>query len=140
MTKKSRLKASNFMFLASAPPTLGHYRSPAPTFLAKRVLPLALLALSQGAYAQQPPTAGSQLQQIPVVPQVQNTTPEMRIERGTAPATPGVEEKTILVRSLVITGAKVFSEAELVAITGFKPGSELTLTELKAMASRITTH
>ncbi len=64
----------------------------------------------------------------------------MRIERGTAPATPGVEEKKILVRSLLITGAKVFTAAELIAIAGFTPGTELTLTELKAMASKITTH
>lgn len=64
----------------------------------------------------------------------------MRIERGTAPATPGAEEKKILVRNLLITGAKVFTAAELIAITGFTPGTELTLTELKAMASKITTH
>jgi hemolysin activation/secretion protein len=140
MIKTSRLKAINSTFMASAPHALGHDRTPAPVFLAKRMMPLALLALSHGAFAQQPPTAGSQLQQIPTVPQLQNTTPEMRIERGTAPATPGVEEKKILVRSLLITGAKVFTAAELIAIAGFTPGTELTLTELKAMASKITTH
>ena len=34
-------------------------------------------------------------------------------------------------------GQTLYSEAELVAITGFTPGSELTLSELRGMASRI---
>ncbi len=46
----------------------------------------------------------------------------------------------MLVRALRITGAKVYPEAELIAITGFVPGTELTIAELRAMASRITTH
>jgi hypothetical protein len=43
-----------------SPDYLEHYRTPAPTFLAKRVLPLALLALSQGFLpSSHPPQARS---------------------------------------------------------------------------------
>jgi len=106
----------------------------------KKLLPLALLALSQGAFSQQPPTAGSQLQQIPAAPVPQKAPPEISIERGAAPVTSTADEAKILVRSLRVTGAKAYTEAELVAITGFTPGTELTLTDLRAMASKITTH
>ena len=46
----------------------------------------------------------------------------------------------ITVRSLRITGAQVYSEAELLALTGFRPGSELSLSDLRAMAARIAAH
>jgi hemolysin activation/secretion protein len=104
------------------------------------LLPFALLALSQGIFAQQPPTGGSQIQQIPPAPVPQKAPPEIRIERGAAPVTSAADEAKIMVRSLRVSGAKAYSEAELIAITGFTPGSELTLTELRAMASKITTH
>ena len=105
-----------------------------------KLLPLALLALSQSLYAQQLPNAGSQMQQIPPAPMLQTAPPEIRIERGTAPVLSGVNEAKILVRSLRVTGAKAYSEAELIAITGFTPRTELTLTDLRGMASNITTH
>lgn len=108
--------------------------------LQNKLLPLALLALSQGVLAQQPPTAGSQMQQIPSAPVPQKAPPEIRIERGTAPVTSAADEAKIMVRSLRVTGAKAYTEAELLAITGFTPGTELTLTDLRAMASKITTH
>jgi len=104
------------------------------------VLPFALLALSQGILAQQIPGAGSQIQQIPAAPVPQKAPPEVRIERGAAPVTSKADEAKILVRSLRVTGAKAYTEAELLAITGFTPGNELTLTDLRAMASKITTH
>ena len=43
-------------------------------------------------------------------------------------------------RSLRVTGARAYSEADLIAITGFTPGTELTLTELRGLASKITAH
>jgi hypothetical protein len=46
----------------------------------KKLLPLALLALIQAVSAQQPPTAGSQIQQIPPAPVPQKAAPEIRIE------------------------------------------------------------
>lgn len=106
-----------------------------------RLVPFALLALSQSIFAQQASTAGSQLQQIPPSPVPQKALPEIRIQQGTAPpgssATGGVK---VLVKSLKVTGAQVYSEAELLGITGFTPGSELSLADLNAMALRITEH
>lgn len=103
-------------------------------------LPLALLALSQAALAQQPPTAGGQLQQIPQTPVAPRAAPEIRIQQEAAPAPAGADQVKITVRSLRVTGAQVYSEPELVEAAGFRPGSELSLADLRAMAARITAH
>ena len=105
-----------------------------------RLLPIALLGLSQQALAQQLPGAGSQIQQLAPAAVPQKTMPQIRIESGTAPGTPSANESKILVRTLRITGAKTYSEPELLALTGFVPGVELTLTDLRRMAARITAH
>ncbi len=102
--------------------------------------PLALLALGQGAYAQQIPNAGSQIQQIPTAPLPQKPPPEISIQRGVAPASTASDQTKLLIQTLKVTGAKSYSESELIAITGFKPGTELTISELRNMASRITDH
>ena len=104
----------------------------------KPLLPFAILVLSQGVYAQQPPSAGSQIQQIPPAPTLQRAEPTIRIEPGTAPATPATDAVKITVNSLQVTGARAYPEAELLALTGFMPGSELTLADLNAMALKIT--
>ena len=105
-----------------------------------RLLPIALLGLSQQALAQQLPGAGSQIQQLAPAAVPQKAMPQIRIESGTAPGTPSANESKILVRTLRITGAKTYSEPELLALTGFVPGVELTLTDLRRMAARITAH
>ncbi|MEO8021907.1 ShlB/FhaC/HecB family hemolysin secretion/activation protein [Polaromonas sp.] len=115
--------------------------APAPRALKNTLLPLAMLALSQGLLAQQLPGAGSQIQQLPPVPVPQKAAPEIRIQEG--PAAPGKSAPStekILVKSLQVTGSRVFSEAELLGLTGFVSPSELTLGELQAMAARITDH
>src|SRR5450759_4176145 len=103
---------------------------------------VALLALSQSAFAQitAPPLLGGQIQQIPPVLIQQRPAPEIRIEQGNAPATQASDGFKILVNSLHVTGQALYSEAELVAITGFSPGGELTLSELRGMASKIADH
>ena len=108
--------------------------------LKNHFLPLALLALSPGVFAQQLPSAGSQSQQIPPAPTPQKAAPVIRIEPSAAPATPAADAVKITVNRLQVTGAQVYSEAELLALTGFKPGSELSLGELRAMALAITRH
>ncbi len=105
-----------------------------------KLLPLALLALSQCLHAQQPPTGGSQMQQIPAAPAPLRAPPEIRIQQGVAPAATDARESKILVKGLRITGATVFSEAELIALTGFAPGNEFTLTELRGLAAKITAY
>ena len=103
---------------------------------------VAFLALSQYAFAQRAdlPSAGGQFQQIPPSPLPQKAVPEIRIEKSTAPAIPPADEVKFLVKSLQVTGQALYSEAELLAITGFRPGSELTLFELRGMATKIADH
>ncbi len=105
-----------------------------------KLITIALLALSQSAFAQNPPSAGGQIQQIPPAPVREKAFPEIRIEQGGTPATADSDRVKILVNSLHVTGQTRYSEAELVAITGFSPGSQLTLSELRGMASMIANY
>ena len=107
--------------------------------LRSKLLPLTLLLLIQGAYAQQP-TAGSQLQQIPVAPQLPKAAPAIRVQRGDVPAAIVGDSTRIKVERLQIAAPPVFAESELVAASGFVPGSELTLTELRGLASKIASY
>jgi hemolysin activation/secretion protein len=102
-----------------------------------KLFTVALLALSQSAFAQIPPGAGGQFQQIPPAPMPQRAVPEIRIEPVGAPAMSASDNVKIRVNSLHVTGQALYSEADLVAITGFSPGGELTLSELRGMASKI---
>lgn len=109
----------------------------------KKLLPIALLALGHVAFAQQPPPgAGGQLLQIPPVPVAPRAAPEFRIEQRAEPAAPAAaaDQVKVIVNSLRITGASAFSESDLLAQTGFTPGSELALVDLEAMAAKISRH
>lgn len=97
----------------------------------------ALLASSQNAQAQQPPTAG-QLQQIPPAAVPPTPAPGIRIERPEPTVDAVAEGARIRVDALRVTGATLFTEAELVAAAGFTPGRDLTLPELRNAAARIT--
>ena len=116
------------------------HNTPMPTsrYASSLLLSPLMLALCQTAFAVQPPTAGSQLQQIPPAPQQKKAVPEIRVEQGGTGAVPAAEGQAILVRSLRISGATLFPEAELLAVTRFQPGSELKLSELRSMAARVT--
>lgn len=103
-----------------------------------KILPLALLALGSSAFAQQPPGAGSQLNQLPPPVDLSRAPPKILVEESTAAVEPGAEGARVLVNELRFTGASTFPEAELQATSGFVPGSEVTLDELQAMAARIT--
>ena len=105
-----------------------------------KLVPIALLALIQTAFAQQPPSAGSQLQQIPPTPIPQKEAPGIRIEPSSAPASAAADAVRIVVNTLRVTGASIYPEAELIALTGFKPGSELSLADLRGMAQKIAEH
>jgi hemolysin activation/secretion protein len=102
------------------------------------LLSVALLAMSQTALAQQATGAGGQIQQIPPAPVRQKSIPDIRIERRHAPANPGPVGPKVLVRSLHVTGETLFPEAELIAATGFRPGSQLDLHDLRGMAAEIS--
>ena len=105
-----------------------------------KLLPLTLLLAIQAAWAVDPPNAGSQLQQIPVAPQLPKAPPAIRVQQGNVPATTVGDTTRITVQRLQVTAPPVFTESELIASTGFVPGSELTLGELRAMASKIASY
>lgn len=96
----------------------------------------ALITLSSSAVAQFP-DGGGQLQQIPSQPTLKQADPEIQIEQAKRPALPIVDSATIQVNSLRLTGHSLYSEAELLSVTGFAEGQELTLSALQQMASRI---
>lgn len=102
------------------------------------LLPFAFLALSHSVFAQQPPSAGSQIQQIPAAPSLPKAEPAIRIAPQSASVQSAPDEARIMVQRLHVTGARVFAPAELLALTGFQPGSELSLSELNGMAMAIT--
>ena len=90
---------------------------------------VALLLLNQSAFAAELllPGAGGQIQQVPPAPIPQRAMPEIQIGQGQALAIPDSDKVKIVVKSLQVTGQTLYSEAELVAITGFVPGDELML-------------
>lgn len=106
-----------------------------------KFLPFAVLALTQSiALAQQVPSAGSQMRQIPPSPVPQQVPPRINVEQGAQPdaaASPAAASASIKVNSLRVSGAQAYSEAALLALTGFRAGSELTVAQLNAMALTI---
>jgi hemolysin activation/secretion protein len=101
---------------------------------------VVLLTLSQSAFAADPPSAGGQFQQLPPTPTIQKAVPKIQTEPSRVPAIPISDNFKILVKSLHVTGQTIYSEAELLAITGFSPNVELTLTDLRVMTSKIADH
>jgi hemolysin activation/secretion protein len=110
--------------------------------LTKLLLSLVVCGLCQGVLAQPvPPRAGSL--QVPDAPPPTRAAPQIQIQPGAAPAGaagPALAGPRITVGSLRIEGATVYSPSELLALTQFTPGAELTLADLQAMAARITDH
>ena len=106
----------------------------------KRITPLALLALCQAAIAAPPPSAGSQMQQIPTAPSRQSTVPKIDMRSVTTSVTGPVAGERITVNSLRIKGSLAYTEGELLAQTDFVPGSSLSLADLRAVALRISNY
>ena len=106
-----------------------------------KLIPFALLALSSSLFAQPvPPGAGSQMQQIPAPPTPQKAPPRVEFNPTSSAVAGASDSARITVNTLRITGAQAYSEAQLLGLTGFQPGSQLSLTELRAMAARIADH
>lgn len=99
---------------------------------------VALLVPVHAVGAQQLPDAGQQIQQIPPPPLLESPAPEISLEREA----PAVESDPIgprvRVDSLQVTGQTLFSDEELIAATDFRPGSDLTLADLRHVAAQIT--
>ena len=96
------------------------------------------LASAPGAMAAPPIGAGGQIQQIPPPPASAPSIPDIRVDQGAKARDAGPEGPKVLVRALHVTGETLFPEAELVAVAGFQPGSQLDLRDLRIMAARIS--
>jgi hypothetical protein len=92
------------------PPFLVGHPWPSLPNKKERVMPksnsfaAALLALSRRAFAQIPPGAGRQFQQIPPPPTPQEAIPDIRIEQGDTPAIPCSDSLKITLNSLSMSG------------------------------------
>lgn len=109
----------------------------------KKLIPFALITLSTGGFAAQLhgadlPNAGGQLQQIPPSPTVERTAPEIDVQPSRIPEVGDGGTAKVEVNSLRLSGQSLYSENDLLALTGFRPGAQLSLGELQAMALRIT--
>jgi hemolysin activation/secretion protein len=102
-----------------------------------KIMTFALLTLSSSVFAAQFPSGGSQLQQIPPSPTLQKVEPEIQVKQKQVPAVPAADSVKIQVNSLHLSGQSLYSESELLALTGFKAGEEVSLAELQQMAARI---
>ncbi|THD79394.1 MAG: ShlB/FhaC/HecB family hemolysin secretion/activation protein [Phenylobacterium sp.] len=102
------------------------------------LLTAALLVAGPTALAQPIVSGGAQIQQIPPAPAPPRSLPDIRIERGQPPPATEPAGPKMVVGSLRVTGETRFSEAELIAASGFRPGAELDLAGLRALAARIT--
>lgn len=106
--------------------------------LKRTMIAATFLAAGEAAHAQLPTSAGALLQQIPPPPARERPTPDIRIERPGAPGDAASAATRIRVRVLHISGQASFTEAQLLAASGFVGGGELSLAELRAIAARIT--
>lgn len=104
------------------------------------VITAAMLIAGQTASAQQAPSAGTQLQQIPRAPARPGADPDIKIERSGVSSEPLAGGATVSVASLRVTGMSLFSEAELIAATKITLGSALTLADLRTAAARMTAY
>lgn len=99
-----------------------------------------MLMIGQAVLAQQTPSAGNQLLQIPAPPKIQTLKPDLRVESDNQQPTASADTSTVIVKGLQFTGATSIAEAELIRVSGFVPGGSYTVTELRTMAAKITSH
>ncbi|PZO10720.1 MAG: peptide transporter [Burkholderiales bacterium] len=100
----------------------------------------SLFASAPAVWAQQPPSAGSQLQQIPPAPGLPPKAPDILIEQDKQAPLPLSNQTGVRVDTLRITGAKAFTEATLLEASGFKPQGVMTLTDLRGLADRVSAY
>lgn len=98
-------------------------------------LAIAMIATISAAQAQQLPSAGTQLQQLPQQPPPVKPEPDLVVDTS-APSAFKDSGVAVPVNALRITGQTLFSEQELHAASGFAPGA-MTFTQLRAVASNI---
>lgn len=104
-------------------------------------LPLvAILAAATSGWAQTPPSAGSQLLQIPQAPQRAASAPEQRSEGQPVAKGAADNGEKIPVRRLALEGVRSLDGAELLRVSGFVAGRSYSIGELRELAERVTAH
>src|SRR3989339_378211 len=105
-----------------------------------KLLPVAVLLIPPVAFAATPLGAGGQMQQIPPSPQPQLVAPALDVKPASQPVSAPQDSATIVVNRILLSGAQVYPESQLLPLTGFVPASQLSLTELQGMAAKIATY
>ena len=98
---------------------------------------VAVLAAAPTVFAQTP-AGGAQLQQIQPPPARPKSVPDLRIIDKHASPAPEEHGARFPLRSLRVSGATRFSEAELIAASHFHPGAETNLAGLRSIADQIS--
>ena len=101
------------------------------------MIAVVLFAGAEGALAQQAPDAGQQIQQIPQPPVVKRPSSDILFDTPTTRDEVAVAGPKVRVNAIEVTGATLFSAEELISAAGFTPGSELNLSDLRNIASRV---
>jgi hemolysin activation/secretion protein len=97
-----------------------------------------LLALSQVTHAAPVPSGSIPLFQIPPASSQPQDLPKFELQQtAPVPAPERVDTTKIRVNAIKISGNQVYDQSELLAISGFEPGSDLTLTDLRTISNRI---
>lgn len=103
-------------------------------------IPSLLVLAMQGIWAQTPPSAGGQLQQLPNVPKAPGVLAPLHVQpQATTPRAPA-SNQVFRVQALNLTGVRVYKADELLAVAGFEANRDQTLSTLQGMADRITEH
>ncbi len=95
-----------------------------------------LSTVAYSAYAQIG-GGGVPLLQIPPSAPQQNEPPRFKYDRPTEAQTPAVDKTRIRVNQIKLTGTLLYPQEDLIALTSFVPGSELSLTDLRLMTIKI---
>jgi hemolysin activation/secretion protein len=102
-----------------------------------RHVAFAFLAATPAVHAQQVPSAGTQLQQLPQIQPAEKPAPDLLMPKTDAsPATAG--GASVPVQSLSLAGQTLFSEETLISASGFSPGAQFTFAQLRDLATRIS--
>lgn len=105
-----------------------------------RISPVVLLTLSLFVQAEPMPNSGSQIQQLPPALNLKQPAPTVESKHIALPDNPVAESTRILVNTLKVIDAQIFTETELVAVSGFDSGNQYSIADLREMAVKISDH
>lgn len=78
------------------------------------------------------------MQQIPPLPALPSASPQMAVQPRTHRPAPVSQTSAFVAKRLQVTGARAYTESELVKVSGFEPERAVTLQMLSDMADKIT--